>query len=166
MGQPTYEQVDLMLKLYELRREPRLREARTWFVDHYSVSSPEEMLKKYPPGSTENTNIRMTISYWDMVASIVHRGLIDEEMFFENTGEIWLVWDRIRPALLAGATPIYGAPETWAGVQLVYACSPANPSGRVMRLEEWREKRAPGSTAAMKQMLEQMARSAAKATGE
>ena len=42
-------------------------------------------------------------------------------------------------ALLAGATPIYGAPETWAGVQLVYACSPANPSGRVMRLEQWRE---------------------------
>ena len=42
-------------------------------------------------------------------------------------------------ALLAGATPMYGMPESWAGVQLVYACSPANPSGRVMRLEEWRE---------------------------
>jgi N-succinyldiaminopimelate aminotransferase len=42
-------------------------------------------------------------------------------------------------ALLAGATPVYGAPESWAGVQLVYACSPANPSGRVMRLDEWRE---------------------------
>ena len=42
-------------------------------------------------------------------------------------------------ALLAGATPLYGAPQSWAGVQLVYACSPANPSGRVMRLDEWRE---------------------------
>jgi N-succinyldiaminopimelate aminotransferase len=42
-------------------------------------------------------------------------------------------------ALLAGATPVYGAPESWAGVQLVYTCSPANPSGRVMRLEEWGE---------------------------
>ncbi|HEX9433971.1 MAG TPA: succinyldiaminopimelate transaminase [Burkholderiales bacterium] len=42
-------------------------------------------------------------------------------------------------ALLAGATPVYGAPQSWAGVQLVYACSPANPSGRVMRLDEWRE---------------------------
>ena len=40
-------------------------------------------------------------------------------------------------ALLAGATPVYGAPETWEGVQLVYACSPANPTGRVMSLEEW-----------------------------
>ena len=42
-------------------------------------------------------------------------------------------------ALLAGATPLYGRPEAWAGVQLVYACSPANPSGRVMRLDQWRE---------------------------
>jgi N-succinyldiaminopimelate aminotransferase len=41
-------------------------------------------------------------------------------------------------ALLAGATPAYGEPETWAGVQLVYACSPANPSGHVMDLAEWR----------------------------
>ena len=40
-------------------------------------------------------------------------------------------------ALLAGATPVYGSPESWDGVQLVYACSPANPSGAVMGLEQW-----------------------------
>src|SRR5919108_2774885 len=41
-------------------------------------------------------------------------------------------------ALLAGATPIYGEPQNWTGVQLVYACSPANPSGHVKDLGEWR----------------------------
>jgi N-succinyldiaminopimelate aminotransferase len=41
-------------------------------------------------------------------------------------------------ALLAGATPLYGTPDNWAGVQLVYACSPANPTGHVMDLDEWR----------------------------
>jgi N-succinyldiaminopimelate aminotransferase len=41
-------------------------------------------------------------------------------------------------ALLAGATPVYGWPEDWRGVQLIYACSPGNPDGRVMALEEWR----------------------------
>ena len=41
-------------------------------------------------------------------------------------------------ALLAGATPIYGEPQRWEGVQLVYACSPANPTGRVMSLEDWK----------------------------
>jgi N-succinyldiaminopimelate aminotransferase len=40
-------------------------------------------------------------------------------------------------ALLAGATAVYGVPERWNGVQLVYACSPANPSGKVMTLDEW-----------------------------
>ena len=41
-------------------------------------------------------------------------------------------------AILAGALPVYGEPESWAGVQLVYACSPANPSGEVMDLAAWR----------------------------
>jgi N-succinyldiaminopimelate aminotransferase len=41
-------------------------------------------------------------------------------------------------ALLAGAAAVYGEPENWSGVQLAYACSPANPSGRVMSLEDWR----------------------------
>ena len=42
-------------------------------------------------------------------------------------------------AFLAGATPVYGTPKSWDGVQLVYVCSPANPSGHVMGLGEWRE---------------------------
>jgi N-succinyldiaminopimelate aminotransferase len=41
-------------------------------------------------------------------------------------------------ALLAGATPLYGPPEDWQDVQLVYACSPANPSGKVMNAEDWK----------------------------
>ena len=95
MGQVTHEQVNLMLRLYELRREPRLRQARAWFVDHFHPSSPEEIREKYPMGSEENANIRMTVSYWDMVADTVNRGLIDD-IFFEHNGEIWIVWDRIR----------------------------------------------------------------------
>ena len=41
-------------------------------------------------------------------------------------------------ALLAGATPVYGEPRDWAGVQLLYVCSPANPSGKVIGLQDWR----------------------------
>jgi N-succinyldiaminopimelate aminotransferase len=41
-------------------------------------------------------------------------------------------------ALLAGATPVYGTPEDWSGVQLLYACSPANPTGKVLSLGAWR----------------------------
>ena len=41
-------------------------------------------------------------------------------------------------ALLAGATPVYGTPDAWDGVRLVYACSPANPSGEVLDLGAWK----------------------------
>ena len=41
-------------------------------------------------------------------------------------------------ALLAGATPVYGEPADWSGVQLLYVCSPANPTGKVIGLEDWR----------------------------
>ena len=41
-------------------------------------------------------------------------------------------------ALLAGATPVYGEPQSWDGVGLVYACSPSNPSGEVMNLHDWK----------------------------
>ena len=90
MAQNTYDEVNLMLRLYDMRREARLRQARAWFVEHFHPESPEEMMQKYPQGSEENTYIRMVISYWDMVAGIVNRGLIDDELFFESNGEIWV----------------------------------------------------------------------------
>src|SRR5262249_10344940 len=96
MSQITYDEVNLMLRLYDLRRESRLRQARAWFTDNFHPTSPEEMMEKYPQGSEENTYIRMVISYWEMVASIVNRGLINDELFFESNGEIWVVWDRMR----------------------------------------------------------------------
>ncbi len=144
MGQVTYDQVNLMLRLYELRRDPRLRQARSWFVEHFHPDSPDDMMKKYPQGGEENTNIRMVISYWDMVAGIVNRGLIDDELFFESNGEIWVVWDRIR-SIVPAWRAAFKNPAVFQNLE--EACK---------RLEVWREKRAPGSTIAMRQMMEQM----------
>ena len=152
MGQVTFDQVNLMLRLYELRREPRLRDARSWFVQHFHAASPEEIAQKYPPGSEENTHVRMTISYWDMVASIVNRGLIDDELFFENNGEAWVVWDRIR-----NIVPLWRA--AYQNPTLF-----SNLEETCRRLEAWRERKAPGSTAAVRKMMEQM-RPSAKSAG-
>src|ERR1700738_626391 len=96
MSQISYDEVNLMLRLYDRRREPRLRQARSWFVEHFHPKTPEDMMQKYPQSSEENTYIRMVISYWEMVASIVNRALIDDELFFEINGELWVVWDRMR----------------------------------------------------------------------
>ncbi len=73
MAQITYEEVNLMLRLYDMRREARLRQARAWFVEHFHPASAEEMMEKYPQGSEENTYIRMVISYWDMWNTFIRR---------------------------------------------------------------------------------------------
>jgi hypothetical protein len=143
MGDVTYEQVHLMLRLYELRREPRLREARAWFVEHFHPASPEDAMQKYPQGSEENTSVRMVVSYWEMVAGIVNRGLIGDDLFFESNGEIWIVWDRIRPILTAWRA-LYKNPTVFSNLEAAGT-----------RFEGWREKRAPGSNDAIRRMLEQ-----------
>jgi hypothetical protein len=48
MSTVTYDEVNLMLRLYDLRREPRLRQARTWFLENFHPGSAEEMMQKYP----------------------------------------------------------------------------------------------------------------------
>ena len=142
MGNATYEQVHLMLRLYELRRESRLREARAWFIEHFHPASPEDV-QKHAQRSEEGTNIRMVVSYWEMVASIVNRGLIDDDLFFESNGEIWIVWDRLRP-IIAAWRSLYKNPTVFSNLEAAGT-----------RFETWRESRAPGSNAAMRRMLEQ-----------
>ncbi|MGC1902270.1 MAG: hypothetical protein WA715_00450 [Candidatus Acidiferrum sp.] len=143
MAQVSYDEVNLMLRLYDIRREPRLRQAREWFVEHFHPVSPEELMQRYPQGGDENTYIRMVISYWDMVASIVNRGMIDDELFFESNGEIWVVWDRMR-----NIVPMW---RTAFKNPLMFS----NIESTCKRLEDWREKRAPGSTAAMRTVMAQ-----------
>jgi hypothetical protein len=144
MSNVSFEEVNLMLRLYELRRDSRLRQARTWFLENFHPSSAEEMMQSFPQGSEDNTSVRMVVSYWDMVASIVNRGLINDELFFESNGEIWVVWDRIRNIV-----------PTWRAAfknPLLFQ----NLEETCERLEAWREKKAPGSSAAMREMMKQL----------
>ena len=148
MGEVTHQQVDLMLKLYDIRREPVLREARTWYMANFNPTSMEDFAKQAPMGSKQNAYARMVLSYWEMAASIVNRGLIDEEFFFESTGEQWAVWGRVKPFLAAwrasyGNAPLFSNLET-----------------HVQHLEAWRERRAPGSNEAIRKMLAQRAAAA------
>jgi hypothetical protein len=99
MGQVTHEQANLLLRLYELRRETRLREARAWYMGKFWANSADEILKKYPPGSEASTSFRMVTSYWEMVCGMVNRGLIDDELFFENGAEFWYCWQKIKPII-------------------------------------------------------------------
>jgi hypothetical protein len=155
MGEVTHEQVNLMLKLYEMRREPVMREARDWYFSKFRPASLDDVQKQAPMGSKENAYMRMVTSYWQMVASIVNRGLIDEDFFFENTGEQWFIYERIRPFVPAMRERSKN-PHQYRNLE-----------EHVAKLEAWREKRAPGSTEAMRQMMAAPpAKPAAKAKGK
>jgi hypothetical protein len=151
MGEVTHEQANLMLRLYEIRREPRMREAREWFFANFRPGSLEDMTKQAPPGSAGNASVRMVMSYWEMAASMVNRGLIDEEFFFENSGEQWATWGRIK-AVVPAMRERSMNPHQYANLEK-----------HVERFEAWREKRAPGSGEAMRQMMAQMTASSAQA---
>jgi hypothetical protein len=116
--QATYEDANLILRLYELRREETLRQARTWFFAKFDATSVEEMMQKYAFGSQENTYTRMVISYWDMVSSFVTSGVLNQELLFQSAGELLVVWEKIRP-LTEGMRKISGNPNSWSNIEKV-----------------------------------------------
>jgi hypothetical protein len=96
MASATYDDVNLILKLYELRRDPKLREARDWFGSQLKARTFSEFLEQCPPGSQGNVYVRMVSSYWDMVASFIVSGVLNEELFFQSGGEMLGCWVKLR----------------------------------------------------------------------
>src|SRR5271165_5299484 len=94
--QATYDDANLILRLYELRREDKLRQAREWFAENCKVKSPEELMQLAPPGSKENAYVRMVVSYWEMACSFVTAGVLNQDLFFQSNGECLFVWERVR----------------------------------------------------------------------
>ncbi len=74
-----FESAQLILKLYELRRDPVLRQARAWFVNEFNPTTFEELLATVT--GEKSAWFRMVLGYWDMAASLVTFGAIDSAMF-------------------------------------------------------------------------------------
>jgi hypothetical protein len=91
-----HESAKLIMKLYDLRREETMRKARDWFF-RFNPTSVEE-IRAVLMGPHSNY-FRMVVSYWDMAASFVNHGAIDEEMFNDANGEHVGVFAKIQPHL-------------------------------------------------------------------
>jgi hypothetical protein len=89
------ESADLLIKLYELRREPTMREARNWYARDFNPSSIDEVMAALM--GAHSGYFRMVTSYWDMAASFVSNGAIDEQMFNDANGEQVVVYCKIEP---------------------------------------------------------------------
>jgi hypothetical protein len=115
---PTYDDANLILRLYEMRRDDRMRKARAWFTAHCKVKTWDDLQKLAPPGSDENASFRMVGSYWDMVASFVTSGVLHKELFFQSGRELLLVWERIRD-VLPDIRRQYQDPLFWSHLETV-----------------------------------------------
>ena len=94
--QATYDDANLILRLYELRREEKLRQAREWFSRNFNPASVADMMRMAPPGSPESAYMRMVVSYWETVASFVTSGVLNQDLLFQSGGEMLMVWERMR----------------------------------------------------------------------
>ncbi len=88
-----------ILKLYELRRDERMREARQWFFTEFAPETVMDIVALYRGGERASANFRMVVSYWDMAASFVLNGAIDEKTFLDANSEHLFVYAKIAPFL-------------------------------------------------------------------
>ncbi|HLK62519.1 MAG TPA: hypothetical protein VKU19_03710 [Bryobacteraceae bacterium] len=94
--QATYDDANLILRLYELRRDEKLRQARDWYSQKFHPKSLADVMQMAPPGSQENAYMRMVASYWETAASFVTSGVLNQELFFQSSGEMLAVYEKMR----------------------------------------------------------------------
>ncbi len=87
MLKATYDDVNLVLKLYDMRREPRLREARRWYAAKFRVKTMAELKALCPPDTDENAFYRQVTTFYGMVASFLTSGVSNAEPYSKGGAE-------------------------------------------------------------------------------
>lgn len=141
---PTFEQAQLHLQLYEMRREAKLRQARDWYFQNYFPDNFEESMRIAPPMTEAGTFVMMVFGYWDQACALLNYGLLHEDLFFETSGEFYGVWERVKPGIQEGR-------KQFANKEFL-----AHVEKAANRYEKWIESRSPGAIAAMRKFGQQM----------
>jgi hypothetical protein len=121
LSSTPYESATLLIRLYELRREPTMREARAWYVSKFNPTSVDDMIATLR--GPDSAYFRMVTSYWDMAASFVLNGAIDEKMFTESNGEHVIVYAKMEP-FLAEYREKMGNPNYYASIEQLVLKAP------------------------------------------
>jgi len=148
---PTHEQAQLHLQVYDLRREPRLRQARDWFQQNYHAETLEEAMRIGAPGTEQGTFMGMVMGYWEQACALLNYGLLHEDLFFETSGEFFGIWEQLKPVV-----PQFR--EAFKEPNML-----ANLEKAAKRFEAWSDKRSPGHIAAMREYMKQEAAKAKSA---
>lgn len=145
---PTpFESAYLNLWLFELRREPVLRDARDWFLAEFNPETFESLLASV--SGERNASFRMVLGYWDMAASLVTSGAIEADAFRAAHGEIFGAFCKIEPFLVQ-IRAAAGEPDFCSHMERVVMAAPDAPAILERRRQAARAagaaRRAPGGS--------------------
>lgn len=127
------ESADLILKLYDFRREAVMRKARDWMLSFNPTSADDYFQTMMDP--EVGGYLRMVTSYWDMAAALVNHGAIDADIFNDTVGEHILVFAKIQP-LLGELREKFQSPEAFAHLEKVILDAP-NGAEKLAKTQEW-----------------------------
>lgn len=144
-----HDDANLILKLYDLRREAVMRDARNWFFS-FNPTSAQDFLDVMI--SDQSAYFRMVVSYWEMAASLVNHGAIDEQMFNDANGEQIFVFAKIEP-FLSELRTMFAMPEYLEHLEKAVKRIP-DIDARIAKMRE-----------RMKQIMTLIEQKAAKAAG-
>jgi len=98
---PTTADADLILKLYDARREAEIRKARQWFIGTFWPTSADDVLQMTRSNGQENAWYRQVLGYWNMAASFVIHDALHEDLFLETAfcGEMFFIYAKLQPYL-------------------------------------------------------------------
>jgi len=96
---PTVADAQLILQLYDLRREAEMRKARAWWVSFDPQTADDFLKVAWAMGTQENAWLRQVSGYWNIVASFVSHGVLNEDLFLQPgfSGELFLIYSKIHP---------------------------------------------------------------------
>jgi hypothetical protein len=98
----TTDEAQVLLKLYELRREPEMRKARNWWFNDFWPNNADDFLKvAWAMNTQENNWLRQVSGYWGMAASLVLQGALSGELFLRpsSSGEMFVMFGKVHPFL-------------------------------------------------------------------
>ncbi|KXK00722.1 MAG: hypothetical protein UZ17_ACD001002065 [Acidobacteria bacterium OLB17] len=127
------ESANLILKLYDLRREATMRKGRDWFFTFAPKSADDILTTMMDP--EVGAYLRMVSSYWEMAAAMVNHEAIDAELFGDTNGEHYLVFAKIEP-FLADLREKMQAPDAFKNLEKLIMSTPENTE-RLRKTQEW-----------------------------
>jgi hypothetical protein len=116
-------QAELILKLYELRRETIMREARSYVGGAFMPASVDEFIQIVSAGDKCTGFVLQVYGYWDMVAAFVRHGALDADLVYDTCQEMYFQYAKIQPHI-AQFREKMNLPEFMISIELVVEGSP------------------------------------------